>query len=137
MPRFYFDTHDGAKHTRDDEGLTLSGLDDAREHALRAAGEMVKAALPDSAHRFRTVEVLGEDTPSSRFRSQSRFRRTAQSCRAASGGGSRANGCPWTVWAIMEPALGARIGVPAAAGITSQRAWSTQFEMRSPVTHRV
>jgi hypothetical protein len=61
MPRFYFDTHDGAKHTRDDEGLTLSGLDAAREHALRAAGEMVRTALPDRAHRFRAVEVLGED----------------------------------------------------------------------------
>src|SRR4051812_16571658 len=106
----------------DDEGLTLSGLDDAREHALRAAGEMVKTALPDSAHRFRAVEVLGEDRhPHSRFRSPSRFRGSGQSCRAASGGGSRANGCPWTIWATMEPALGARIVVPAAAGNTSQR----------------
>ena len=61
MPRFYFNTHAGAKHVRDDEGLTLSGLDAAREHALRAAGEMVRTALPDRAHRFRAVEVLGED----------------------------------------------------------------------------
>ena len=61
MPRFYFDTHDGERHVRDDEGLTLSGLDAAREHALRAAGEMVKTALPDRAHQFMAVAVLGED----------------------------------------------------------------------------
>src|SRR4051794_728551 len=86
MPRFYFDTHGGAKHVRDDEALPLSGLDDAREHALRAAGEMVKTALPDSAHRFVAIAVLGEDRPPfSRFRSPSRFRPTGQSCRAASG----------------------------------------------------
>ena len=61
MPHFYFDTYDGAKHVRDDEGLTLSGLDEAREHALRAAGQMVKSAMPDSAPRFWAVAVLGED----------------------------------------------------------------------------
>ena len=61
MPHFYFDTDDGERHTRDDEGLTLSGLDDARGHALRAAGEMVKSAMPDRAHRFMAVAVLGED----------------------------------------------------------------------------
>ena len=61
MPHFYFNAHDGERHTRDDAGLTLSGLDDAREHALRAAGEMVKSAMPDRAHRFMAVAVLGED----------------------------------------------------------------------------
>ena len=61
MPHFYFNAHDGESHTRDGEGLTLSGLDDARGHALRAAGEMVKSAMPDRAHRFMAVAVLGED----------------------------------------------------------------------------
>jgi len=61
MPRFYFDTDDGERHTRDGEGLILSDLDDAREHALRAAGEMVRTAIPDRAHRFVAIEVLGED----------------------------------------------------------------------------
>ena len=61
MSRFYFDTHDGAKHVRDDEGLILSDLDAAREHALRTASEMVKSAMPDRAHRFMAVAVLGED----------------------------------------------------------------------------
>jgi hypothetical protein len=47
MPRFYFHVRDG-KEIIDDEGLELSGLDEAREQAVIGAGE----AIRDLGKRF-------------------------------------------------------------------------------------
>ena len=41
MPRFYFHTENGGSHP-DEEGVVLSGLDEARHEAARALGEMVR-----------------------------------------------------------------------------------------------
>jgi len=61
MPRFYFNVRDGERHTRDDEGLDLTTIEDAREEASRAIGAMIRDAMPDGGHRDMAIEVLGGD----------------------------------------------------------------------------
>jgi len=61
MPRFDFNVRDGERHSRDDEGLDLTTIEDAREEASRAIAAMIRDAMPDGGHRDMATEVLGED----------------------------------------------------------------------------
>ena len=41
MPHYFFHTHDGVDH-HDGEGLSCATLDEARAHAVRAAGDALR-----------------------------------------------------------------------------------------------
>ncbi len=57
MPWFYFDTHDGENVLRDEQGLDLPGLRNAREEASQTLAEMIVNAMPDGDYREMKVEV--------------------------------------------------------------------------------
>ena len=46
MPRYYFDFHDGAEVTTDQEGTVLSGMQAARDEATETLLSVAKDALP-------------------------------------------------------------------------------------------
>jgi hypothetical protein len=60
VPRFYFDTQEGATFTLDDEGVEFSDLDDAERAAAVAAAEMARDCLPKGGDRDLTIEVRDE-----------------------------------------------------------------------------
>jgi len=60
VPRFYFDTREGAAFTLDDEGVEFPSLDDAERAAAVAAAEMGRDCLPKGGDRDLTVEVRNE-----------------------------------------------------------------------------
>ena len=47
MPRYYFDLHNDID-TVDEEGVELSGVDDALAHALREVRWMIQASVADT-----------------------------------------------------------------------------------------
>ena len=51
MPHFYFDTFDGNRNTRDDQGMDLPDLKAARAEAQRELPDLVRDVLPDGDHR--------------------------------------------------------------------------------------
>ncbi len=57
MPRYYFDVIDTGRRIRDEEGVELPNLHEARKQALAALGDMAKDELPDGDHREFVVEV--------------------------------------------------------------------------------
>ena len=60
VPRFYFDTREGAAFTLDDEGVAFPSLDDAERAAAVAAAEMGRDCLPKGGDRDLTIEVRNE-----------------------------------------------------------------------------
>ena len=62
MPRFYFDVRDGDRSTHDDEGVELVGIEEARDEATRALGEIARDALrlSGSLRRELSIEVRDE-----------------------------------------------------------------------------
>jgi hypothetical protein len=60
VPRFYFDTREGAAFIPDDEGLELPDLDAAEREGATAAAEMGRDRLPSGDTRDITVEVSNE-----------------------------------------------------------------------------
>jgi hypothetical protein len=61
VPRFYFDVSVGDHLTRDDEGLQLDDLKDARDKAVEAAAEIAREALPKNPDFEVSVQVRDED----------------------------------------------------------------------------
>ena len=61
MPRFYFDSRDGERLVRDEDGLDLPDLAAAREEASRALGEIIKDILPDGDERVIAIAARGEN----------------------------------------------------------------------------
>jgi hypothetical protein len=61
VPRYFFDTRDGACFVRDDTGLECAGIEGARDAATGGLADMAKDAIPGKARRELTVEVRGED----------------------------------------------------------------------------
>ena len=60
MPRFFFDIIDGASLARDDFGIELDDLDEARDQAVAILPDLARDALPDGdVHDF-TCEVRNE-----------------------------------------------------------------------------
>jgi hypothetical protein len=55
--RYFFDTHDGAKFIRDEEGLELDGIESARDEATRGLADLAKDALPGALRRELAVDV--------------------------------------------------------------------------------
>jgi hypothetical protein len=60
MPRFYFDSREGARFIPDEEGLEFDSLDAAEQEAATAAAEIGRDRLPTGDSREITVEVRNE-----------------------------------------------------------------------------
>jgi hypothetical protein len=58
--RYYFDTDDGERLVRDDEGLVLGSLEEAKKEAVTALPHMARDGLPDGDYREFVVEVRDE-----------------------------------------------------------------------------
>jgi hypothetical protein len=60
MPRYYFDTHDGDRLVRDNDGEELAGLERAQTEAVKALPDMARDALPCGDRRDFVVSVRDE-----------------------------------------------------------------------------
>ncbi len=60
MPRYFFDTSDGNRLIRGDEGLEMQNLEAAKIEAQRALPDIAKDALPDGEQRTFIVSVRDE-----------------------------------------------------------------------------
>ena len=57
VPRYFFDTRDGATFIEDDEGQEMLDLESVRVEATRSLAELARDVLPGSLRRVLTVEV--------------------------------------------------------------------------------
>jgi hypothetical protein len=55
LPRYFFDFTDSGKRSRDDEGVELASLEEARREALRCLSEIAKT-LDGNRHKF-TIQI--------------------------------------------------------------------------------
>jgi hypothetical protein len=60
MPLYFFDTRDGADFVRDEIGLELEGIEQARDEATRGMADLVKDALPGAVRRELSIQVRNE-----------------------------------------------------------------------------
>jgi hypothetical protein len=60
MPRYHFDTHDGARFTTDETGVELDGIKAARQEAARRLAELAQEIVPDDDRREVVIEVKDE-----------------------------------------------------------------------------
>jgi hypothetical protein len=60
MPRYFFDTRDGADFVRDEIGIELDGVEAARDEATRGLADFARDALPGSVRRELAVECRDE-----------------------------------------------------------------------------
>ena len=58
--RYYFDTYDGDRLIRDDEGLVLGSVHEAKQQAAKALPDMARDGLPIGDYRDFVVEVRDE-----------------------------------------------------------------------------
>jgi hypothetical protein len=58
MPRYFFNTRDGESWIRDEAGLELSGIEEARLEATAGLADMARDALPGASRKELSVEVL-------------------------------------------------------------------------------
>ena len=56
MPRYRFDVTDTGRVTRDEEGLELPDIREARKQALAALADIAKDELPKADHREFVIE---------------------------------------------------------------------------------
>jgi hypothetical protein len=61
MPRYFFDTRDGVHFVRDEYGLELNSVREARNEATRGIADLAKDALPGAVRRELAVEVRSDD----------------------------------------------------------------------------
>jgi len=61
MPRYYFDTFDGADLCEDDQGVDFASDSEMRFAALDALPEIAREELPDGDHREMWVKVRSSD----------------------------------------------------------------------------
>ena len=61
MPRFYFDHLDGDDLVKDDDGLELETVEQAREEAAAGLAGVVKDALPHAIGREMAIEISDEN----------------------------------------------------------------------------
>ncbi|MEA2860496.1 MAG: hypothetical protein QOC72_2535 [Methylobacteriaceae bacterium] len=57
VPLYFFDTRDGDHLIRDELGLELDGIEQARDEATRGMADLVKDALPGAIRRELSVQV--------------------------------------------------------------------------------
>ena len=60
MARYFFDSRDGDHFIRDDEGVELDGIEQARDEATLALRDLAKDALPKATRRELSIEVRDE-----------------------------------------------------------------------------
>jgi hypothetical protein len=60
MPKYFFDSHDDDRVVRDEEGLVLAGIEEARDAATRGMADLARDVLP-GAHR-RELAIVVRDT---------------------------------------------------------------------------
>ena len=60
MARYFFDSRDGDHFIRDDEGVELDGVEQARDEATLALRDLAKDALPKATRRELSIEVRDE-----------------------------------------------------------------------------
>lgn len=63
MPRDFFDTRDGEKFIRDDDGTELADVEGAKQLAAASLAELARDVIPGSERRHLTVEVRSETRP--------------------------------------------------------------------------
>jgi Domain of unknown function (DUF6894) len=57
MPQYFFDTRDGSGLLRDEEGLQLNGIREARNQATQALVDLARDVIPGSERGELTIEV--------------------------------------------------------------------------------
>ena len=57
MPRYFFDSFDGARLVRDEEGLELGGIEEARDAAIAGLADLARDVLPGAHRRELAIEV--------------------------------------------------------------------------------
>jgi hypothetical protein len=57
MPLYYFDTRDDHHLIRDELGIELDGIAEARDEATRGLADLTKDALPGAVRRELSVQV--------------------------------------------------------------------------------
>jgi hypothetical protein len=60
MPIFFFDSRDGDDWVRDEFGIEVAGLDEARNQATAGLGDMAKDSFPNSHSRDMAIDVRDE-----------------------------------------------------------------------------
>lgn len=60
MARYFFDSRDGDHFIRDDEGVQLDGIEQARDEATLALRDLAKDALPKATRRELSIGVRDE-----------------------------------------------------------------------------
>ena len=60
MPRYYFDFRNDDACTFDDIGVVLTGIEAARDEAIRKVAEHAREVLPGAVRRVLGIEVRGE-----------------------------------------------------------------------------
>jgi hypothetical protein len=60
VPRYYFDIRDGESFIQDDDGVDLSGIQEAKEQASRALADMARDAIPGLDVYEMAIEVSDE-----------------------------------------------------------------------------
>ena len=60
MPRYFFDTDDGEKLIRDEVGVDLNTLEDAKHEAMCALPEIAETVMPDGDQRDFVITVMDE-----------------------------------------------------------------------------
>jgi len=63
VPQYYFDFRDGDRETRDNEGVLLAGLDEARKEAIRALDQRSRGKIPDGNRRDSRLAIREENGP--------------------------------------------------------------------------
>ena len=63
MPHYYFDCENGHREIRDEEGVDLANLEEARCEATRAIGGMAKDKMPDGDRRDFRLAIREEAGP--------------------------------------------------------------------------
>jgi hypothetical protein len=57
VPKYFFDTRDGPDLIRDEIGLELDGIEEARDEATRGMADLARDALPGAIRRELSVQV--------------------------------------------------------------------------------
>jgi uncharacterized protein DUF6894 len=59
MPQYFFDTRDGPELLRDEKGVELDGIQQARDEAARGLLDLARDLIPGSESRELAIEVRG------------------------------------------------------------------------------
>ena len=80
MPIYFFDSRDGDTWVRDESGIEVAGLSEARDQATAGLADMAKDSSPNAIHRDMAIEV--RDVKLARCLSEHPFGSTSSFCEA-------------------------------------------------------